>query len=651
MARANLFNREVKANKSPRNAFDLGYSTLFSTPVGLLLPAYVQEVKAGDKMKLNLSNVTRTRPLNTSAFMAFDEKIDFWYVPTYLLWSAYDEWRLAQNFPHSTAQLQNAGTQNLCPFTSYASLVAFLNGFSGAVSSADPYYTGAHVLRMLDLCLYGAYNAQDISNFTGDFSQDATNPNSQLAGSIMTFYTMLGENNIPINYFRLAAFQCVYMCHYRNEEYEKQDPSYYNLDSLFLQESSNNIDTSAPSNGISSASWLTSDNGGTGSTPPARSQYLPSWKKLMTPRFKNWRKDVFTSAKPNSGFNSAISGIQQPSSYYGSSFTWPLSASVDIGTSGSSPSVTTGSPYIPSSPSSLSNNKGYEYLFGTSPSSRALTFETLSGTVSSSGVASVSLYPQQIYNLIAQDKFLRSSVYANKNLADQYKALFGDDYEDTHCPSYLGSFSTTVNISDVTATAAGNDGDTDNLSSSLLGEIAGKGYNTSGKDGVFSRNFDYDGIVIGVHYIMPRNNYDSGRISKFNTKLSRYDYFYPAFDGLGLQPVYMFERNFTASSRNGMAVNSLFGYAPRFYEYKQRTNEVHNGFQSNQSDRDWTLANNGYDAVTAADFWNYKIKPDITDRIFTVAWNTAPATDPFQCYFSYDVTLVSNMEIYGTPSI
>lgn len=324
MSKANLFNREVKANKSPRNAFDLGYSTLFSTPVGLLLPAYVQEVKAGDKMKLNLSNVTRTRPLNTSAFMAFDEKIDFWYVPTYLLWSAYDEWRLAQNFPHSTAQLQNAGVQNLCPFTSYASLVAFLNGFSGAVSSADPYYTGAHVLRMLDLCLYGAYNAQDISNFTGNFSQDASNPNKQLAGAIMTFYAMLGENNIPINYFRLAAFQCVYMCHYRNEEYEKQDPSYYNLDSLFLQESSNNIDTSAPSNGISSASWLTSDNSGSGSTPPARSQYLPSWKKLMTPRFKNWRKDVFTSAKPNSGFSS-VSGISQTIPQFGSDFSWPSS--------------------------------------------------------------------------------------------------------------------------------------------------------------------------------------------------------------------------------------------------------------------------------------------------------------------------------------
>lgn len=641
MARANLFNREVKANKSPRNAFDLGYSTLFSTPVGLLLPAYVQEVKAGDKMKLNLSNVTRTRPLNTSAFMAFDEKIDFWYVPTYLLWSAYDEWRLAQNFPHSTAQLQNAGVQNLCPFTSYASLVSFLSGFSGAVSSSNPYYTGAHVLRMLDLCLYGAYNAQDISNFTGNFSQDATNPNKQLAGAITTFYTMLGENGIPINYFRLAAFQCVYMCHYRNEEYEKQDPSYYNLDSLFLQESSNNINTSAPSNGISSASWLTPDNSGTGSTPPARSQYLPSWRKLMTPRFKNWRKDVFTSAKPNSGFSS-VSGFSQQVPQYGSDFYWPTSSSVHIGTTAPPSNIVTGR-----------FGETLENQFNVNNSNLSLPYTQLAGYISpdSSNQIYASLYPQQIYNLIAQDKFLRSSVYANKNLADQYKALFGDDYEDTHCPSYLGSFSTTVNISDVTATAAGNDGDTDNLSSSLLGEIAGKGYNTSGKDGVFSRNFDYDGIVIGVHYIMPRNNYDSGRISKFNTKLSRYDYFYPAFDGLGLQPVYMFERNFTAASRNGMAVSSLFGYAPRFYEYKQRTNEVHNGFQSNQSDRDWTLANNGFDAVTAADFWNYKIKPDITDRIFTVAWNTAPATDPFQCYFSYDVTLISNMEIYGTPSI
>ena len=50
MARSNLFNREVRASKSPRNAFDLGYSSRFSTPVGLLLPAYVQEVKAGDKI-------------------------------------------------------------------------------------------------------------------------------------------------------------------------------------------------------------------------------------------------------------------------------------------------------------------------------------------------------------------------------------------------------------------------------------------------------------------------------------------------------------------------------------------------------------------------------------------------------------------------
>lgn len=642
MATANLFNRDVQANKSPRNAFDLGYSTLFSTPAGLLLPAYIQEVKAGDKMKLSLSNVTRTRPLNTSAFMAFDEKIDFWYVPTYLLWSAYDEWRLAQNFPHSTAQLQKAGVQNLLPFTSYDSLVEFLETFRGPVPSVTPYFTGAHVLRMLDLCLYGAYNAQDISNFTGNFSEEQTNPDRQLAAAIKTFYADLNDNNIPINYFRLAAFQCIYMCHYRNEEYEQQDPSYYNLDSLFLQEPSNNISTVAPATGLSTSSWLTPNNYGHGSTPPARSQYLPSWQKLMTPRFKNWRKDIFTSAKPNSGFAGSISGFQQGIESHGTDFAWPTSASVHIGNPGTATNTTVGK-----------FGSGIENSFLTVEGNSSLAYTNLAGYINPSGSNQVytSLHSQQIYNLIAQDKFLRSSVYANKNLSDQYKALFGNDYEDAHSPSYLGSFSTTVNISDVTATAAGNDGDTQNVSTSLLGEIAGKGYNTSGKDGVFSRNFDYDGIVIGVHYVMPRNNYDSGRISKFNTKLSRYDYFYPAFDGLGLQPVYMFERNFTAASRSGMPVNSLFGYAPRFYEYKQRTNEVHNGFQSNQSDRDWTLANNGYDAVTASDFWNYKIKPDITDRIFTVAWTTAPATDPFQCYFNYDVTLISNMEIYGTPSI
>lgn len=653
MAKANLFNREVRANKSPRNAFEMSFSTLFSSPCGLLQPAYVQEVKKNDRLKLSLSNVSRTRPLTTSAFMAFDEKIDFWYVPNYLLWSPYDEWRLRQSYPHSSLALLEAGKQNLLPYTSYSSLSKALidlfsiPNISGIIPTRGgaPFYNGNIAMRYLDLLLYGVPSFFDWSNFKGSFSDSDTNPDKSLVPNITAYYTQLDSSSVPLNYFRLAAFQCIYMHHYRNEEYEKLDPTYYNMDSLFADGfADNSVPGTSQTN--SSPQYLVSVNS---DTPPSGvSKNLIDWSKLFTPRYKNWRKDVFTSVKPNSGFSS-VSGINSSLPQFGSDFSWPSSGSFSLKGVGSSGSYTTGT-WNPQFPFPKSTDSNPELYFdGHNPGS-SVPLVKLSGSASSTGNVQVFMYPQQIYNLIAQDKFLRSAVYADKNLSDQMKALFGDDYDDCHCPSYLGSYSTTINISDVTATAAGNDGDSSNLSSSLLGEIAGKGFNTSGKNNVFSRKFDYDGIVIGVHYIMPRNNYDSSRVSLFNTKVSPFDYFYPQFDGLGLQPVYAFERSFAGLS-SGFSPTSLFGYAPRFHEYKQRTNEVHGSFMSYQSDSDWTLSNNIYNAASGSSVSVFKILPDITDRIFSMNWDSSLASDPFHCYFHYDVTLISDMEVYGTPSI
>lgn len=652
MSKANLFNREVRANKSPRNAFNMSYSTLFSSPCGLLQPTYVQEVKKGDKLKLGLSNVTRTRPLQTSAFMSFDEKIDFWFVPNYLLWSAYDEWRIRQSYPHSSLALLQAGKQNLLPYTNYSSLLSFLTtrlnlpyGSSTTIPSLGGYYfyNLNSVLRYLDLLGYGVPSNYDWSNLKGTFLEPPSGSTQYPADKAFidnytSYLNSFNSAGVFINYFRLAAFQCVYMHHYRNEEYEKLDPTCYNMDSLFADGLADN-NTAGSAQTDSSPQYLHPTNS---SNPPAGvSHYMISWEKLMQPRYKNWRKDIFTSAKPNSGF-SGVSGISQNSPQFGSDFYWPTSASVHVGITNPPSNVTTGL-----------FGQSLENQFNANNNNSSMPYTQLAGYVSpsSSDQVYVSLYPQQIYNLMAQDKFLRSAVYADKNLSDQMKALFGDDYNDCHCPSYLGSFSTSVNISDVTATSAGNDGDTSDLSTSLLGEIAGKGYNTSGKDTVFSRKFDYDGIVIGVHYLMPRNNYDSSRLSLFNTKVSSYDYFYPQFDGLGMQPIYMFERNFAPSPSNSYSPTTLFGYGPRFHEYKQRTNEVHGSFQLNQSDSDWTLSNNQYNVSVASNFSNYKILPTITDRLFTLNWNSSIATDPFMCYFYYDVTLISDMEVYGTPSI
>lgn len=670
MATVNLFHREVEANKSPRNAFDIGYSCLFTSPAGELLPCYVEEVNRGEKIKLGLSNVTRTRPLNTAAFMTFDEKVDFWFVPYKLIWSDYDNWRLAQNFRHRTTSLSEIGAQYLMPFCRYGDIAEFLRSFTTPISGENLYYNPnpADVVRLMDLLGYsvpllnykvtatpeddGQRNLSLIKTTDVYSSTDVNN----IINKIASYYDQI-SGVTPLNYFRLCAYQCIYMHSYRNEEFEELDPTYYNVDNVFnALIAVNTVSDGTPPTPISTNYKLVP----TQPTTISGTDNRITLAKLFTPRFKNWRKDIFTAMKPESGFELGVSGfgfggneaslIDNPQAQYGSDFLW----------SPENPTPSDENTGYPDN-SDLFNNlstpnrrpeawsQAYAFLNG-NPSVVMAQLRTV--VPSGSTVGSTTLYPQQIRNLLAQDRFTRSAIYADKDFSAQMKALFGEDVRDPHKPEYLGSYSSNVSISDVTATSAGSDGES-NASTSILGQLAGKGYNGDGKGEVFSRTFDCDGIIMGIHYIMPRNNYDSNRIDRRNTKVSRWDYFYPQFDGLGLQPTFQFERGIPvpASGVDMDKISSVLGYSPRFYEYKQRVNEVHGAFMAGQSDYDWTLSNNAYDITSASDVYNFKILPTITNRIFGVEYNGSSATDHFQHYFEFNVTRVSNMEAYGTPSI
>ncbi len=670
MATSQLFSREVSANKSPRNAFNMSYSTLFNSPAGQLLPTYVQEVQRGDKLILGATNLTRTIPLITPAFMSFDEKTDFWFVPYRLLWSDWDNWKIGQTYQYRTTNLQGAGKQNFLPFTTYESLASALRSLtslSGVQTSTPRLYNEANgptALRYLDLLGYSLpkldarYSLTNLSYRDYYVADDRENAYYQA----VEYYKLLTDVT-PINYFRLAAFQCIYMHGYRNEEYEVLDPSYYNMDNLFNQlqwDNSNRTQQSAQS----SPQFLSLD-----SNDSNNMTRRISWSKLFTPRYKNWRRDVFTSAHPEAGFTIAT-GLQigtDTTSYTplsGSNFYWPYrDTERDFPTGG----IETDAEALRYNPLSDvdgngAGNDGYELTrqdwtyqyYGASPAfvAQALT------KINYKDNDLTLLYPQNVRNLMAQDKFSRSVMYADKNLSAQIKALFGEEYVDPHRPIYLGSYSNSVQIDDVTATA---DGVSNEDTTSIVGQLAGK-VKQAGEDGkIFEREFKDDGVVIGIHYVMPRNNYDSYRINKWNTKLSRFDFFFPQFDGLGYQPLLAYERNlpkFTLDETDLSAMStairnssSLYGFAPRYYEYKQRTNEVHGSFQAEQPDFDWTLTNNPAMTYSASDFSNYKISPYITNRIFQSDYDGSPAADPFQHYYYYDVTLVSNMEVYGTPAI
>ena len=75
----------------PRNSFDMKHHQVFTSPAGMLLPAYVEDVMPNDFIKLDVSSFSRTMPVNTAAFSRFKEKCDFYFVPYRLLWRWYDQ--------------------------------------------------------------------------------------------------------------------------------------------------------------------------------------------------------------------------------------------------------------------------------------------------------------------------------------------------------------------------------------------------------------------------------------------------------------------------------------------------------------------------------------------------------------------------------
>lgn len=632
---ANIYNFEKRANTSPRNKFKMDHSKLFNSACGEILPSFVMEVMHGDKVSLGLHNITRTRSVNTAAFMSFDEVTDFFFVPFRLIWSPWEQWQLMQSFPRSTMDLQQVGLQSLVPYTTYTQISNFFlssNNPSSTVNTVKlvTYPNFCTALKYLDMLGYGLVPINGVTSSVNYFS-NASASSSDLFAKIRGYLNQLGSQLSAINYFRLAAFQCIYMAHYRNEEYEKLDPSYYNVDSLFSRAKNfpvapGSTSSAGSASDVTRLNWLVSD-----------SEPNLSLPKLFTPRYKNWRRDLFTSLKPKSGFDQNAPVLPSSSSGRGGSdFSWPSNT-------------------LKGQTDQFGAN--FSNLFPGEINDVSISLPAKQVSADPLGYAT-QIYAHNIRTLMAADKFSRAMIYADKDYKSQFRAIFGIEAKEPNVPRYLGSFSNTVEINEVVATAAGNDGEATMSQSSVLGQLAGKGYSNR-SDKVFETSFDEDGVIIGMHYIMPRNNYDSYRVDRFNTKLSRFDYFYPQFDGMGLQPVYAFERNLSSQVFDGnepspivpITVTGILGFAARYHEYKCKQSECHGSFVSNQPDMNWTLTNNQFGVVSASDMNNYKINPKITDRIFDMSYDGSPASAPFMCYYNYNVTKFSNMEVDGTPSI
>lgn len=158
-------------------------------------------------------------------------------------------------------------------------------------------------------------------------------------------------------------------------------------------------------------------------------------------------------------------------------------------------------------------------------------------------------------------------------------------------PEYIGGSINPVNISEVLQTSS-----TDQTSP--LAEMGGHGVSAGNSDKLYYSAEEH-GYIIGIISVTPKPSYQQG-IPKHFTKLDTLDFYWPSFQHVGEQPVYNHELYLSADNKN----QDIFGYVPRYAEYKYMPNTVHGEFK------------------TTLNFWHmgriFESRPNLNEDFITV---------------------------------
>lgn len=199
-------------------------------------------------------------------------------------------------------------------------------------------------------------------------------------------------------------------------------------------------------------------------------------------------------------------------------------------------------------------------------------------------------------------------------------------------PEFLGGSSTPVVISEVLQTSA-NSGQP-----SPLATMGGHGVSVGGKN-VFYYKCREHGYIMGIMSLMPKSAYQQG-LAKHWFKFDRFDYFWRSFANIGEQPILNKELYVDTTDAED---DNIFGYIPRYAEYKHINDSVHGEFR------------------TSLDFWHagriFANRPSLSDtfvqcdsaevdRIFAVS-----DTEQFYIQMHHRVKARRPMPYFGTPTI
>jgi len=152
-------------------------------------------------------------------------------------------------------------------------------------------------------------------------------------------------------------------------------------------------------------------------------------------------------------------------------------------------------------------------------------------------------------------------------------AHFGVQSSDARLqrPEFLGGSATPITISEVLQTSESGVASSDPTPQA---NMAGHGVSV-GSSNYVSYKCEEHGYIIGLCTVMPKSAYQQG-IPKHFSKYDKFDYFWPSFANIGEQPI--LNQELYQDATDGLN-DDVFGYTPRYAEYKYLPSTVHGEFR------------------------------------------------------------------------
>ena len=244
-------------------------------------------------------------------------------------------------------------------------------------------------------------------------------------------------------------------------------------------------------------------------------------------------------------------------------------------------------------------------------------------------VKSAMQSPVDVNTSFAVQKLLEKTRRAPKHYDKQTLAHFGIEPKDDNRVFYLGEHTWNIDVKDVVATAQTEVQD----EVTGIGAIGGRGYGLGQSNRpIVDFTAPEHGILMCIFSIEPFSDYGVSGLEKQNTYATRYDYFIPDLDNLGMVPFFRNQVKYIPQSV--VAGSEILGWTYAFSESKVKYDRVAgNLLHSAQS---WIPRRDDV-AVQDTNSRKFYISPSYFDPLFAINYLQSDrpertfATDPFEC--------------------